>query len=102
MNLKLKLYHYRSGQRLYFEQVFCHSRIASPQNLQLAASSMRNQVFISYRHESPEHSRKVRGLGEMLRQAGLPVMLDQFYLEEHPGGPDDGWPKWSEDCANES
>lgn len=63
---------------------------------------MRNQVFISYRHESPEHSRAVRRLGEMLRQTGLPVMLDQFYLEEHPGGPDEGWPKWCEDCANES
>jgi hypothetical protein len=63
---------------------------------------MRKQVFISYRHESPEHSRAVRRLGEMLRQTGLPVMLDQFYLEDHPGGPDEGWPKWCEDCANES
>lgn len=63
---------------------------------------MHNQVFISYRHESPEHSRAVRRLGEMLRQADIPVMLDQFYLEEHPGGPDEGWPKWSEDCAIES
>lgn len=63
---------------------------------------MRNQVFISYRHESSEHYRAVRRLGELLRQAGIPVMLDQFYLEEHPGGPDEGWPKWCEDCANES
>jgi hypothetical protein len=63
---------------------------------------MRNQVFISYRHESPDHSRAVRRLGERLRQAGLPVMLDQFYLEDHPGGPDEGWPKWCEDCANKS
>jgi hypothetical protein len=63
---------------------------------------MRNQIFISYRHESPDHSRAVRRLGERLRQAGLPVMLDQFYLEDHPGGPDEGWPKWCEDCANQS
>ena len=63
---------------------------------------MRNQVFISYRHESSDHSRAVRRLGEMLRQTGLPVVLDQFYLEDHPGGPDEGWPKWCEDCANES
>jgi len=34
---------------------------------------MRNQVFISYRQESPEHAREVRRLGELLRQAGLPV-----------------------------
>lgn len=63
---------------------------------------MANQVFISYRHESPEHSRAVRRLGELLRQAKIPVALDQFYLDEHPGGPDLGWPKWCEDCANES
>jgi hypothetical protein len=63
---------------------------------------MQNQVFLSYRHESPEHVRAVRRLGELLRQAEIPVALDQFYLDEHPGGPDEGWPKWSEDCANES
>jgi hypothetical protein len=27
------------------------------------------------------------------------VILDQFFLEEHPGGPNDGWDKWSSDCA---
>ncbi|HET9282141.1 MAG TPA: SEFIR domain-containing protein [Candidatus Angelobacter sp.] len=63
---------------------------------------MRDQVFISYRHESPEHSRAVRRLGEMLRQTGLPVILDQFYLEDHPGGPDEGWPKWCDDCTTQS
>jgi hypothetical protein len=63
---------------------------------------MHNQVFISYRQESPEHSRAVRRLGELLRQAGLPVVLDQIFLDEHPGGPDLGWSKWCEDCANQS
>jgi hypothetical protein len=63
---------------------------------------MLQQVFISYRHESPEHGRAVRRLGELLRQAKIPVVLDQFYLEENPGGPDAGWPKWCEDCANEA
>jgi len=59
-------------------------------------------VFISYRHESPEHGRAVRRLGELLRQANIPVALDQFYLDEFPAGPDLGWPKWCEDHANES
>jgi hypothetical protein len=63
---------------------------------------MLQHVFISYRHESPEHARAVRRLGELLRQAAIPVALDQFYLDEFPGGPDLGWPKWCEDCANQS
>lgn len=63
---------------------------------------MNNQVFISYRQESPEHARAVRRLGELLKAAGLPVLLDQFYMDEHPGGPDEGWPKWCEDAATRS
>ena len=63
---------------------------------------MRNQVFISYRQEGPEHAREARRLGELLRQSGLPVVLDQFLVEDQPGGPDQGWPKWCEDCATES
>jgi hypothetical protein len=59
-------------------------------------------VFISYRHESPIHARAVRRLGELLREANLPVALDQFVLDSHPGGPDTGWPKWCEDQANNS
>ena len=63
---------------------------------------MLNQVFISYRHESPEHARAVRLLGEELRRVGLPVLLDQFYLEDTLGGPGEGWPKWCEDAATKS
>jgi hypothetical protein len=63
---------------------------------------MFQHVFISYRHESPEHTRAIRRLGELLRQGKIPVALDQFYLDDHRGGPDLGWPKWCEDCANES
>ncbi|AUB81896.1 TIR domain-containing protein [Candidatus Thiodictyon syntrophicum] len=62
---------------------------------------MRNQVFISYRQETPQHAQAVRRLGELLRQAGLAVALDQFLLEDQPGGPDQGWPKWCEDCARD-
>lgn len=63
---------------------------------------MQQQIFLSYRHESPEHARAVRRLGELLRQAGLPVALDQFYFDDHSGGPDQGWPKWCEECASQS
>jgi hypothetical protein len=56
---------------------------------------MRKQVFLSYRHETVEHSRAVFRLAE-LRQAAIPVALDQFYLDDNPGGPDEGWPKWCE------
>lgn len=63
---------------------------------------MRNQVFISYRHESPEHAAQVRRLGDLLTASGFPVLLDQFYMDEHPGGPDEGWPKWCEVAAAQS
>ena len=63
---------------------------------------MSQHVFISYRHESPEHARAVRLLGDLLRRSGIPVELDQFYLEQNPGGPDEGWPKWCEDRAEKS
>jgi len=52
-----------------------------------------NRVFVRYRHESVEHARAVQQRGEWLRQARIPVELDQFYLDEHLGGPDEGWPK---------
>jgi hypothetical protein len=70
--------------------------------VQARGGAMQQHVFISYRHESPEHARAVRRLGELLRQAAIPVALDQFLLDEHPGGPDLGWPRWCEDCANQS
>ncbi len=63
---------------------------------------MNKQVFISYRQESLEHARAVRRLGTLLQDAGLPVLLDQFYMDEHPGGPNEGWPKWCDDAATNS
>jgi hypothetical protein len=61
-----------------------------------------NHVFLSYRHESDDHANAVRNLGEKLKAAGFPVELDQFYLKDPPGGPDEGWRKWCEDRAEES
>ena len=58
------------------------------------------KVFLSYRHEDdafhPDHQSRVKELGLILRAAKLDVRLDQFFNEEHPGGPDEQWPKWCE------
>lgn len=53
------------------------------------------QVFLSYRHENEEHRQRVLELGQQLRAAGIDVMLDQFFTDEHPGGPDEKWTRWS-------
>ncbi|MBS0149353.1 MAG: TIR and AAA domain-containing protein [Nitrospira sp.] len=57
------------------------------------------RVFISYTHESPEHKARVHGLAEYLRECGVTVVLDRDCL---PGGPDEGWDKWSEKQAQQS
>jgi hypothetical protein len=44
----------------------------------------------------------VRRLALLLRQSNIPVELDQLYLDDHPGGPDEGWPQWCEDRGNKS
>jgi len=59
-------------------------------------------VFLSYRHENDAHRANVKTFGEQLRAAGIDVVLDQFYLEVHPGGPDEGWPAWSKSHAAKS
>jgi len=60
-------------------------------------------VFLSYRHESEEHSEHVRTLAERLRERvrpdGISVVLDQF---QPAGGPDQGWAKWSADQVRHS
>jgi len=63
---------------------------------------LKQHVFLSYRHESPEHIRAVRRLGEMLRSINVPVVLDQFLLDENPGGPSLGWPAWCEEQVTQS
>jgi hypothetical protein len=57
------------------------------------------EVFISYRHESEPHRTRVRTLGEQLQAEGINVVLDQFFLDANPGGPDEGWPTWSKTHA---
>ena len=58
-----------------------------------------SEVFLSYRQTDDQQRERVRALGERLRACGVEVILDQFLLDDHPAGPNDGWPKWSSDRA---
>ncbi len=57
------------------------------------------EVFISYRQTSDTERQRAWAFAEHLRSSGISVILDQFFLEDHPGGPNDGWDKWSSDRA---
>jgi len=46
-------------------------------------------AFVSYSHDSPEHSRRVLDLTQALRSNGLDVELDQFHADEIVD-----WPRW--------
>ena len=63
---------------------------------------MANQVFISYRRENEDHVGRVRLLAEKLRQRGLVVVFDEFYLATNPEGPDEKWSRWCINQAKES
>src|ERR1051325_9505268 len=56
-------------------------------------------VFISYRQTDEAQRKRVRAFAERLRDCGVEVVLDQFFLDQNPGGPNDGWEKWSSDQA---
>ena len=60
-------------------------------------------VFISYRHENPAHTERVRQLAVRLRDAGVDVIFDGFEEEKHLTtslAPTQGWPMWSIQQAN--
>lgn len=59
-------------------------------------------VFISYRQTGPAQAERVRAFASRLRDAGVEVVLDQFYVEAHAGGPPEGWAKWCSDRAKEA
>ena len=48
-------------------------------------------VFISYSHDSAEHSTRVLALSDKLRAMGVDVELDQYHTR-----PSQGWPQWCE------
>ena len=47
------------------------------------------KIFISYSHDSPEHSARVLAFAHALGDMGLHVELDQFVTR-----PKQGWPHW--------
>lgn len=49
----------------------------------------KTKIFISYSHDSKEHSEKVLALSDQLIKDGLDCSLDQY--EQSPGS---GWPIW--------
>lgn len=57
------------------------------------------KVFISYSHDSSEHKCRVHQLADRLKNDGINVVLDR---DCPPEGPSEGWPKWSEQTAEQS
>jgi tetratricopeptide (TPR) repeat protein len=58
-----------------------------------------SEVFLSYRQTDDEQKQRVRAFAQRLRAEGITVILDQFFLDDHPEGPHEGWDKWSSDRA---
>jgi hypothetical protein len=54
--------------------------------------SVPNKVFISYSHDSDQHSQRVLALANQLRQHGVDAELDQYETR-----PPQGWPRWCEE-----
>jgi hypothetical protein len=50
------------------------------------------KVFISYSHDSPEHSERVLALSTRLRALGVDAELDRYHVH-----PPQGWPHWCEE-----
>jgi len=50
------------------------------------------KVFISYSHDSAEHTQLVLQLANTLRRNGVDVELDQYHVR-----PPQGWPRWCEE-----
>ena len=50
------------------------------------------RIFLSYSHESAEHTSAVVALAAQLRLAGIDAILDQYVQ-----APDMGWPRWMQE-----
>jgi tetratricopeptide (TPR) repeat protein len=61
-----------------------------------------SEVFLSYRQTDDAQKQRVRAFGEQLRASGINVILDQFFEDDYPAGPNEGWPQWSSNRASKS
>jgi hypothetical protein len=58
------------------------------------------RVFLSYSHDDDVHKGRVHALADRLRSdPDLKIVLDR---DTGPGGPDEGWPAWSERQVRDS
>jgi hypothetical protein len=58
------------------------------------------RVFLSYSHDNEVHKLSVHGLaGRLAAEQRIEVVLDR---DAGPGGPDEGWPGWSERQVREA
>lgn len=57
------------------------------------------KVFISYSHDNDVHQQRVYALADRLKNDGVDIILDR---DCGPGGPDEGWGKWSGKQAEEA
>jgi hypothetical protein len=55
------------------------------------------KVFISYSHDSIEHTRRVRALADQLRKDGVDASIDQYTQD-----PNEGWIRWMRSQVNQS
>lgn len=76
----------------------CHNGLITARTARQPYSPV-PKVFISYRQIDDAQRQRVREFAVRVRDQGVEVVLDQFYKDSHPGGPPDGWPKWSSDQA---
>src|SRR6202035_1764515 len=59
-------------------------------------ASAKTRVFISYSHDSAEHSKRVHALANRLRTDGIDAWIDQY------AEPDEGWIIWMRNQVNQA
>lgn len=77
-------YHRRDGELADTEAAAAHWNDKEP--------GMPTKIFISYSHDSEEHSQRVLALANQLRRHGVDAELDQYETR-----PPQGWPRWCEE-----